>query len=128
MNIFFVINDELITPALSGSILPGITRDSVIQLARDWGMDVSERRLSMDEVLKAHDDNSLTEVFGSGTAAVISPVGEIRYGDRNIDIANSSPGKIASKLYDTLTAIQSGKSNVRQNWIDWLFKLKSLIF
>jgi branched-chain amino acid aminotransferase len=78
MNIFFCINDELITPELNGSILPGITRQSVITLAKRWGLKVSERKISIDELIKAHGDGSLKEAFGSATAAVISPVGEMR--------------------------------------------------
>ena len=81
MNIFFVIDNELITPMLNGSILPGITRDSVLLLARQWGLKVSERKISIDEVMSAHDSGTLTEIFGSGTAAVISPVGELKYND-----------------------------------------------
>ena len=76
-NIFFMINDELVTPPLGGSILPGITRDSVIQLARKWGLNVVERLIAIDEVIEASINGSLTEVFGTGTAAVISPVGEL---------------------------------------------------
>jgi len=76
MNIFFLMDDELVTPNLTGSILPGITRYSVISLAKKWGMNISERKISIDEVFKAHEDGKLLEVFGSGTAAVISPVGD----------------------------------------------------
>ncbi|MCP3944316.1 MAG: branched-chain amino acid aminotransferase [Desulfobacteraceae bacterium] len=118
MNIFFVINDELVTPNLSGSILPGITRDSVITLAQKWGMKVSERKISIDEILSADEDGSLTEVFGSGTAAVISPVGEICYGDKTIHIGDGTSGKISMKLYDELTGIQYGKVEDTENWVE----------
>ena len=77
--IFFLIDDELITPPLSGSILPGITRDSVLRLTKDWGLKVSEKRISIDDVLAANKNGSLQEIFGTGTAAVISPVGELNY-------------------------------------------------
>ena len=102
MNIFFVINGELITPMLTGSILPGITRDSVIALAKQWGIKVSERKISIDEVLDAHATGKLEEIFGSGTAAVISPVGEIKYGDTVITVitAKSVPWPTSSiKVY-----------------------------
>jgi branched-chain amino acid aminotransferase len=118
MNIFFVINNELVTPNLSGSILPGITRYSVIDLAKKWGMTVSERRISIDEIFEAHDKGMLTEVFGSGTAAVISPVGQICYGDRVMDIGDGNPGEISMKFYDELTGIQYGKKQDTQHWIE----------
>src|SRR6056297_3476763 len=82
MNIFFVIDDEIITPSLSGSILSGITRDSVIAMAEKWGHPVTQRRISIDEVVQAHEAGKLQECFGSGTAAVISPVGQIKYKDK----------------------------------------------
>ena len=118
MNIFFIMDDELITPELNGSILPGITRYSVIELAKKWGMKVTERKISMDEIIQAHGNGQLTEVFGSGTAAVISPVGEIRYGDRIINIGDGTPGKTSMKFYDALTAIQYGKAEDTQGWIE----------
>lgn len=118
MNIFFIMNDELITPELNGSILPGITRYSVIELAKKWGMKVTERKISMDEIIQAHGNGQLTEVFGSGTAAVISPVGEIRYGDRVINIGDGTPGETSMKFYDALTAIQYGKAEDTQGWIE----------
>jgi branched-chain amino acid aminotransferase len=96
MNIMFVINDELITPSLDkGTILAGITRDSVLTLARDWGMKVSEREISIDEVREAHKKGTLTEVFGTGTAAVISPVGLLNYKTENMIINDMKIGKYA---------------------------------
>ncbi len=118
MNIFFLINDELITPNLTGSILPGITRDSVITLAEKWGMPVRQRQISIDEVFEAHDRGELKEVFGSGTAAVISPVGEIKYGDRHISIGEAGPGPVAMKFYHALTDLQYGKSKDSENWTE----------
>jgi branched-chain amino acid aminotransferase len=118
MNIFFLINDELVAPMLNGSILPGITRFSVIDLAKKWGMKVSERRVSIDEVIAAYDNGTLQEVFGSGTAAVVSPVGEIRYKDRVIKIGDGKPGDTCMKFYNTLTAIQYGKAEDTEGWIE----------
>ena len=118
MNIFFVLGDELVTPELNGSILPGITRGSVIQLARSWGMTVSERKISIDEVMGAHADGQLTEVFGSGTAAVISPVGELKYDDKVIAIGDGKVGPISQKLFDAIKAIQYGQGEDPMGWIE----------
>lgn len=118
MNIFFVINDRLITPMLNGSILPGITRDSVIALAKAWGMDVEERRISIDEVIAAGDSGNLQEVFGSGTAAVISPVGTLKYGDRVVTVADGKVGPMAQKFFNAITDIQYGKSKDSFGWIE----------
>ena len=99
MNIFFVIDDELITPMLSGSILPGITRDSVIQLGRSWGLTVTERKISIDEVMEAHESGRLKEIFGSGTAAVISPVGELKYDEKVITVGWWSGGPLGPPFF-----------------------------
>ncbi|MBW2487706.1 MAG: branched-chain amino acid aminotransferase [Deltaproteobacteria bacterium] len=117
MNIFFVINDEIVTPELNGSILPGITRDSVIRLARHWNDKVSEKKISIDELMQAHADGKLQEVFGSGTAAVISPVGEIKYGDQVITISGGEVGPVALKYYKAITDIQYGKAEDPLGWI-----------
>ena len=109
MNVFFKIDGEIITPALNGSILAGITRDSSIQILRSWGMKVTERRLGIQEVYDAHAAGKLEEVFGTGTAAVISPVGELNWDGKIISINNGAIGEISGKLYDTITGIQSGK-------------------
>jgi len=118
MNIFFVIDDELITPMLSGSILPGITRDSIITLAKMWDIKIAERKISIDEVMNAHSSGKLQEIFGSGTAAVISPVGEIKYGDTTISIGDGSVGPVANRFFQTLTDIQYGKSEDPLGWIE----------
>ncbi|MFH1155773.1 MAG: branched-chain amino acid aminotransferase [Pseudomonadota bacterium] len=118
MNIFFKIGDELVTPALNGSILPGITRDSVLHLARKWGMKVSERKISIDELAETHRNNTLSEAFGSGTAAVISPVGELRYGDDIMTIAGGNIGPMALKFHKAITEIQYGLADDTENWID----------
>ncbi|MCD4743601.1 MAG: branched-chain amino acid aminotransferase [Desulfobacteraceae bacterium] len=118
MNIFFLMGDKLVTPELSGSILPGITRYSVIQLAQKWGITVSERKISIDELIEAEKAGELKEVFGSGTAAVISPVKEVRYGDKVIKIGDGTPGTLTMKLYNALTDIQYGKKEDTENWIE----------
>ena len=108
MNIFFKINGKIVTPMLSGSILPGITRNSVITLCRDWGYEVEERRISVDELIEAQKTGALEECFGTGTAAVISPVGKLRYVNDVMVIGNGGIGPVSQKLYDTVTGIQSG--------------------
>ena len=108
MNMFFVIDGEVVTPALVGSILPGITRKSCIQLLKNHGYTVSERRISIDEVLAAQKAGTLNEAFGTGTAAVISPVGLIRYRDVDYAINGGKMGPVTKFLYDTITGIQYG--------------------
>ncbi len=118
MNIFFVIDNELITPALNGSILPGITRDSVLALAKSWGIRTTERRISIDEVMEAHAAGKLQEIFGCGTAAVISPVGELKYGDTVISITDGKVGPMSQRLYQAITDIQYGKAADPMGWIE----------
>jgi branched-chain amino acid aminotransferase len=120
MNIFFVINGELITPMLSGSILPGITRNTVISLAKKWDIKVAERKISINEVLDAYSSGKLEEIFGSGTAAVISPVGEIKYGDTVITVGNGTVGPMANKFYKTISDIQYGHIEDPEGWIERL--------
>ncbi|MGD9373783.1 MAG: branched-chain amino acid aminotransferase, partial [Desulfobacterales bacterium] len=117
MNIFFVIDDEIITPELNGSILPGITRMSVIELAKHWNEKVSERKISIDELIDAHAAGRLKEVFGAGTAAVISPVGQIKYGDEVITINDNQTGPVAKKYYQAITDIQYGKADDPMGWV-----------
>ena len=117
MNVFFVIGDEVVTPALQGSILGGITRLSTIELLRSWGYKVSERQISIDEVAKAYDEGKLVESFGTGTAAVISPIGELKWGDKIMTINNGEIGEISQKLYDNLTGIQWGKIEDKFGWV-----------
>ena len=118
MNIFFVINDEIVTPQLTGSILPGITRMSVLELGKYWGLEVSARRISIDEVLKGLKDGSVTEVFGAGTAAVISPVGALSYKEEEYQVGNGETGPIASRFYEQLTGIQFGKEPDPFDWVE----------
>jgi branched-chain amino acid aminotransferase len=117
MNIFFVIDDEIITPELNGSILPGVTRKSVLELAKHWNEKVSERKISIDELIRAHASGSLKEVFGAGTAAVISPVGQIKYNDQVITINDNQTGPVAKKYYQAITDIQYGKAEDPMGWI-----------
>lgn len=117
MNIFFKINGTVVTPVLNGSILPGVTRNSCIELCKTWGLPVEERRVSVDELIAAAQDGSLEEVWGSGTAAVISPVGHLRYGDEVMQIQDGGIGEISQKLYDTVTGIQLGKIDGPEGWV-----------
>jgi branched-chain amino acid aminotransferase len=117
MNIFFKINDEVITPPLSGSILPGITRDSVLQLVRDWGLKVSERQITIDEVIEASKNGSLQEIFGTGTAAVISPVGSLYYKEHQIEVNGGKTGALSERLFDELQDIQYGHREESHGWV-----------
>jgi branched-chain amino acid aminotransferase len=117
MNLFMRIGDELITPPLDGTFLPGITRESALTLLRDWGMKVSERKLSVDELREAHKKGELREVFGTGTAAVISPVGTLGFQDGEVTISNGKVGEVSQRLYDTLTGIQYGTVPDRHGWM-----------
>jgi branched-chain amino acid aminotransferase len=116
MNVFFKINGEVVTPALLGSILGGITRKSCVELLKSWGMKVSERRLSIDELAEAYDNGTLEEAWGSGTAAVISPIGELKWKDKIMKINNGKIGPVSQKLYDELTGIQWGKKEDKLGW------------
>lgn len=116
MNIFFKINGTVVTPVLNGSILPGVTRDSVIQLCKSWNIPVEERRISIDEIFEAHKNGTLEEVFGSGTAAVISPVGQLRWESSIMQVKDGGIGEYSQKLYDTITGIQLGKAEDTFDW------------
>jgi len=116
MNIFFKIDGKIVTPGLNGSILPGVTRDSVIRLCREWGLPVEERKIAIDEIFEAYQAGTLEEVFGSGTAAVISPVGELKWEDNIMEINDGKIGEYSRKLYDTITGIQLGKIKDDFGW------------
>lgn len=116
MNIFFKINGKVVTPKLNGSILPGVTRDSVINLCKHWGLPVEERKISVDELYEASNNGTLEEVWGSGTAAVISPVGHLRFEDQVIQIRDGGIGEVSQKLYDTITGLQLGKIKDEFGW------------
>lgn len=116
-NIFFLIRNELVTPPLGGSILPGITRDSVIKLARSWGVTVVERPVSIDEIVEASKSGDLVEAFGTGTAAVISPVGELCYQGQKYVVGNGETGACSQRLFDELQAIQNGFQDDTYKWV-----------
>jgi branched-chain amino acid aminotransferase len=115
-NMFFMIGDELITAPLAGTILPGITRDSVIRLAESWGVKVSERRLSMDEVMAAMAGGTLREAFASGTAAIVSPVGQIYYRGAEHAINGGKTGVLTERLYNEILQIQYGMKDDPFGW------------
>ena len=108
MNVMFKLGDTVVTPKLTGSILPGITRDSCIRLLHELGCPVEERLLSAEELFAAGENGSLAEAFGTGTAAVISPIGLLRMNDREFTINHFEIGPLSRRLYDTLTGIQWG--------------------
>ena len=117
MNVFFVIDGKIVTPALEdGSILPGVTRASCIQILNNMGYTVEERKLSLDEVVDAYNRGVLEEAFGTGTAAVISPIGLLDTGDVKMTINGGEIGKVSQKLYDTLTDIQWGRATDEYGW------------
>ena len=116
-NAFFKIDGELYTAPLEGTILPGITRDSMITVMKDWGYKVNEVRFTIEDVFKAAEEGRLEEVFATGTAAVISPVGELYWNDRHIVINNNEIGELSQKLYDELYGIQTGEKADTRGWI-----------
>jgi branched-chain amino acid aminotransferase len=117
MNIFFVLRGELVTPPLSGSILPGVTRDTVLQLAREWKIPVAERPVDIEEVLTGAGDGTLSEAFGSGTAAVISPVGAFSFRGKEIAVSGGKAGDLAVRLFREITGMQYGTIPDRHGWI-----------
>ncbi len=119
-NIFFLIEDELITPPLAGTILPGVTRNSVLRLAEKWGIKTSERRLSIDEVLQAIHDGRLKEAFASGTAAVVSPIGWLYHRQKEYTIAGGKIGSLTRRLYDEILQIQYG---IKEDPFGWRVKI-----
>jgi len=117
MNVFFVVDGEVVTPELNGSILSGVTRRSVIQILKDWNIPVSERRIGIDEIAQAYKDGKLQEAFGTGTAAVISPIGTLRYNGLDMQINSGEIGEISQKLYDEISGIQTGTREDRYGWV-----------
>ena len=113
---FVIIDGEVVTPALVGSILPGITRKSCIQILKDEGIPVTERRITVDELLKALEEGRLEEAWGTGTAAVISPIGKFVINDKEYVVNNGEIGKVSQMLYDEITGIQSGKIKDTRDW------------
>jgi len=121
MNVFFVIDGSVVTSPLSGgTILPGVTRESVISLLNDWGIKVLERQISIDEVLTGIETGVITEAFGTGTAAIIAPIGSLDHEGEKILVADGSSGEIATKLFDTITGIQTGQLEDRHGWTETL--------
>ena len=117
MNVMFKVNGKILTPDLNGSVLPGITRRSCIQLLKDWGYEVEERRISAQELFEAAENGALEEAWGTGTAAVVSPIGELAEGDKKVTINNNEIGPVTQRLYDELTGIQWGRVADPHNWI-----------
>ncbi len=117
MNVFFKVEDKVVTPALNGSILDGVTRDSVIRLLRHWNIDVEERSISIDELVEAYRSGKLEEAFGTGTAAVISPIGELNWQGDKLTLNGGQTGPLAAKLYEFMTGMQRGTLEDPFGWI-----------
>lgn len=117
MNVFLRLGNTLVTPPLDGTILPGVTRDCVLTLAREWGLRIDERRIEIDEVVAAHADGLLHEIFGTGTASIIAPVGELGTGDRRLTIGSGGVGELARRLYEEMVATQSSRVPDRHGWL-----------
>ena len=117
MNVMFKIDGEIVTPMLTGSILPGITRKSCIEVLKDMGYKVNERLLSIDELIEALENGKLEEAWGCGTAAVVSPIGRFSYNGKEYDVNDGKIGEVTQKLYDTLTGIQWGKEEDKYGWV-----------
>jgi len=120
MNVMFKVDGKIITPALTGSVLPGITRRSCLELLRDWGYAVEERLITAEELFDAAESGKLEEAWGTGTAAVISPIGEMGWKDKHVVVNGGEIGSLTQKLYDTLTGIQWG---VEPDPYGWTVKL-----
>ena len=122
MNIFIRFKDEVVTPKLTGGILPGVTRKSVLALLKDWGIKASERLISIDEVVEQYKKGNLVSIFGTGTAAVISSVGWLKYNDMEMTINNGQPDDLAIKLFDEISGIQYGRKEDTHNWLTYVVK------
>ena len=116
MNVMFKVNGKILTPDLNGSVLDGITRRSCIQLLKDWGYEVEERRISAEELFQAAENGTLEEAWGTGTAAVVSPIGELAEGDEKAIISGNKIGPVTQRLYDELTGIQWGRLPDTHGW------------
>jgi branched-chain amino acid aminotransferase len=122
MNIMVKIGDEIVTPPLTGTILAGVTRDSILTLLRDWGLQVSERPIAIDEVFAAAADGTLAEMWGTGTAAVVSPVGRLGFRGKDITINGGETGALTRRLYDAIIAIQYGVAPDPHHWCEGLWR------
>ncbi|MEW6701644.1 MAG: branched-chain amino acid aminotransferase [Bacteroidota bacterium] len=120
MNIFVRFKNEVTTPMLNGSILPGITRMSVLQILKDWGYNVTERMINIEEIIDAYKKNNLVEIFGTGTAAVISSVSRLKYNEHLLQFSETEAGELGTKLYEELTGIQYGKIEDKHNWMTYI--------
>ncbi|PID60328.1 MAG: branched chain amino acid aminotransferase [Ignavibacteriae bacterium] len=120
MNIFMNFKDEVATPNLTGSILPGVTRKSVLQILRDWNYNVNERTISIDEVVEKYNSGDLVEIFGTGTAAIISSVGKLKYNDTLMKFSDEKAGELGTKLYEEILGIQYGEKEDKYNWMNYL--------
>ncbi len=116
MNVMFVIDNEVYTAPIDGTVLAGVTRDSILTILKDWGYKINEVHLDINELIKAHNEGRLSEGFGTGTAAVISPIGELNYKGEIITLNNFKTGDLTKRLYDTLTGIQWGNIEDKYNW------------
>ncbi len=116
MNVMFKVAGKILTPDLNGSVLSGITRRSCIQLLKDWGYEVEERRISAEELFQAAADGTLEEAWGTGTAAVVSPIGELAEGDKKVTVSDNKIGPVTQRLYDELTGIQWGRVADPHSW------------
>jgi branched-chain amino acid aminotransferase len=116
MNMFVQFKNEVATPRLSGTILPGITRMSVLEILKDWGYNVSERDISLQEIIENYNNGNLVELFGTGTAAVISSISKLKYGDTELQFNDEHAGELGTKLYEALSDIQYGKTDDKYNW------------
>ncbi len=120
MNIFIRFKDEIATPMLTGSILPGVTRMSVLEILKDWGMNINERMISIDEVSEAYKNNSLVEIFGTGTAAIISSVSKLKYNETIMQFDENNAGELGTKLYEEILGIQYGTKEDKFGWIQFI--------
>jgi branched-chain amino acid aminotransferase len=121
MNAFFVLDGQTVTPKLNGSILPGITRKSVIEVLKNWDLPVFERAVTMEELAQAYDAGKFKEAFGTGTAAVISPIGALKWGDKVMTLNGGKIGELSQRLYDEITGIQTC---ARPDARGWIFEVK----
>ena len=117
MNVMFVIDNKIVTPQTGGSILPGITRESILQLLADWGYKIEERAISIKELEKVYDEGKIQEAFGCGTAAVVTPIGELVYGEKTFKLANGAAGELTQRIYDEVTQLQRGKCEDKHGWV-----------
>lgn len=120
MNIFMQFKNEVVTPNLSGSILPGVTRMSVIDILKDWGYNMNERQISIDEVVKEYNNGNLLEIFGTGTAAIISSISKLKYNDAIMKFSDETAGELGTKLYEEILGIQYGDREDKFGWMNYI--------